>query len=125
MQKLLVPADGSPNANRAAAHAIDFAKSMTDRRIVLLNVQEQLERWYAHGLNREAARKLLDTARCSYEFAIVFGKPAEVILRVAAENGATSIVMGARSLGHVESVFLWSASYTGVHLSPVPVTLTS
>jgi len=138
MQKFLVPVDGSQNANRAVAQAIELAKSLKDVSIVLLNVQEQLERWYAHGLNSEAARahlreqgereasearKLLGAAGCLYEFAIVFGKPAEVIVRIAEEKGCTGIIMGTRGLGDVESLFLGSTSYQVFHLARVPVTL--
>lgn len=138
MKKLLIPVDGSDNANRAVAHAIERAKAAPGTRMLLLNVQEQLERWYAHGLNSEAtrqhlkeagereaaqARRLLDEAGIPYEFTIQFGKPAEVIARVAQDQGCTGIVMGTRGLGDVESVFLGSTAFKVVHLSAIPVTL--
>jgi nucleotide-binding universal stress UspA family protein len=138
MKKLLIPVDGSDNANRAVAHAIERAEAAPGTQIVLLNVQEQLERWYSHGLNSDAsrqhlkaageqesaqARKLLDDAGCLYEFLITFGKPAEVIARVAKEQACTGIVMGTRGLGDVESVFLGSTAFKVVHLSEIPVTL--
>jgi nucleotide-binding universal stress UspA family protein len=138
MAKLLLPVDGSQNASHAVIHAIEMAKSMPGTQLVLLNVQEQLERWYAHGLNSEAARahlrqlgedasaearRLLDEARCVYECLIMFGKPAEVISRVAKERQCSGIVMGTRGLGDVENLFLGSTSYKVVHLSEVPVTL--
>ena len=39
--RLLVPIDGSPSANRAAAHAVSLANGRADAEIILLNVQNQ------------------------------------------------------------------------------------
>jgi nucleotide-binding universal stress UspA family protein len=138
MKSLLVPVDGSPNANRAVAFAIRMAKAVQGMKVVLLNVQEQLERWYPHGLasdsSREhlkqqgqaqsvAARRLLDESGCPYEFLIIFGKPAETIVQAAKDHGCSGIVMGTRGLGDVESLFLGSTSFKVVQLSELPVTL--
>jgi len=138
MKSLLVPVDGSPNANRAAAYAVTMAKAMQGTKIILLNVQEQLERWYQHGLSSEAsrqhlqdigrtqaaeARKLVDQSGCDYEFLIRFGQPAEVIAKCAKDHGCGGIVMGTRGLGDFTSVFLGSTSFKVVHMADVPVTL--
>lgn len=138
MRKLLVPIDGSIVANRAVARAMEMATGAGDTKLVLINVQETLERWYAHGLlNKEAlahleeqgkeaaaeARALLDKAGVAYDFLIVYGKPAEVIARVAREQDCGGIVMGTRGLGDLESVLLGSTAYKVVHLAEVPVTL--
>jgi nucleotide-binding universal stress UspA family protein len=138
MKSLLVSVDGSPNADRAVAFAIRMAKAVQGMKVILLNVQEQLERWYAHGLasdsSREhlkqqgqaqaaAARKLLDESGCPYEFLIVFGKPAETIVQVARDHGCSGIVMGTRGLGELQNVFIGSTSFKVVQLSDLPVTL--
>jgi len=138
MKSLLVPVDGSPNAERAVAFAIRMAKAVQGMKVILLNVQEQLERWYQHGLasdsSREhlkqqgqaqsaAARRLLDESGCSYEFLIVFGKPAETIVQAAKDHGCSGIVMGTRGLGDVETLLLGSTSFKVVQLSELPVTL--
>ncbi len=138
MKSLLVPVDGSPNADRAVSFAIRLAKAIQGMKVVVLNVQEQLERWYQHGLasdaSREhlkqqgqaqaaAARRLLDESGCSYEFLIMFGKPAETIVQVARDHGCSGIVLGTRGLGDLESVFLGSTSFKVVQLAEVPVTL--
>jgi nucleotide-binding universal stress UspA family protein len=113
-------------------------KAVQGMKLIVLNVQEQLERWYQHGLASEtsrehlkeqgqaqsaAARKLLDESGCSYEFMIMFGQPAETIVQVAREHGCSGIVMGTRGLGDLENVFLGSTSFKVVHLSEVPMTL--
>jgi len=138
MKSLLVSVDGSPNADRAVAFAIRMAKAVQGMKVILLNVQEQLERWYAHGLasdsSREhlkqqgqaqaaAARKLLDESGCPYEFLIVFGKPAETIVQVARDHGCSGLVMGTRGLGELQNVFIGSTSFKVVQLSDLPVTL--
>jgi nucleotide-binding universal stress UspA family protein len=138
MKSLLVPVDGSANADRAVAFALKMAKAVQGLKLVVLNVQEQLERWYAHGLASEssrehlkaqgmaqsaAARKLLDESGGSYEFLIQFGLPAETIVKAAKDHGCSGIVMGTRGLGDLENVFLGSTSFKVIHLSELPVTL--
>lgn len=138
MTKLLLPVDGSQNANRAVSQAIEMSKAMPGTQLVVLNVQEQLERGFVHGLNSEAAcahlrqlgeeataeaRRLLDEAGLVYQFLIVFGRPAEVITRVANEQMCSGIIMGTRGLGDLQSVFLGSTSYKVVHLADIPITL--
>jgi nucleotide-binding universal stress UspA family protein len=138
MKSLLVPVDGSPNADRALAHAVKMARAVQGMKIILLNVQEQLERWYPHGLasdsSREhlkqlgqtqsaSARRLLEESGCPYEFLIMFGRTAETIVQVARDHGCSGIVMGTRGLGDLQSVFLGSTSFKVVQLSDLPVTL--
>lgn len=138
MHKILVPVDGSAVAENAVRHALEMATRMAETRILLLNVQVSLERWYRHGLlNEEAlkhlrqsgeeesapARALLDAAGVLYDFEVVYGHPAEVIVRVASERGCEAIVMGTRGLGDVENVFLGSTAYKVIQLARMPVTL--
>lgn len=138
MKSLLVAVDGSPCADRAVAFAIKMAKAVQGMKVILLNVQEQLERWYQHGLasdsSREhlkeqgqaqaaAAHRLLDESGCSYEFLIMFGKPAETIVQVARDHGCSGIVLGTRGLTDLETVFIGSTSFKVVQLADTPVTL--
>lgn len=138
MQKLLVAVDGSETGNRAVSHAIALARGLGNMKLLLLNVQPTLERWYTGGLlNREAldhlnqlgrhdgaaAQALADAAGLSYEFRVLFGHPAEVITRVASDEGCVGIVLGTRGLGEFEQVFLGSTAYKVVQLTQVPVTL--
>lgn len=138
MRKILVPVDGSATANRALSHAIDLAHASGNVKLVLVNVQQTLERWYAGGLlnkealahlqemgeaDAEAARALVDRAGLTYEFTILFGQPGEVIARVAKELGCSGIVMGTRGISDLEHVFLGSTAHKVIQLSEVPVTL--
>lgn len=138
MRKILVPVDGSPVAERAVAFAAEQARRAGDTKLVLLNVQQNLEHWRkrgllddhdirelrAHGESEAAsARALLDKAGALYDFEIVFGHPAEVIVRVAREQHCEAIFMGTRGLGDVESLLLGSTAYKVIQLAQVPVTL--
>ncbi len=138
MRTMLVAVDGSATANRAVAHAIDLARRLGDVKLLLVNVQHTLERWYAGGLlNKEAvehlrllgeqdgreARALVDAAGLNYEFDVMYGQPGEVLARIARERGCMGIVMGTRGLGELEQVLLGSTAHKVVHLADVPVTL--
>lgn len=138
MLTLLVAVDGSASGNRAVAYAVDMARRLGDVRLLLLNVQQTLERGFRGGLlNAEArehlhktaeedaaaAQALVNAAQLSYEFLVVFGHPAEVITRVAVERGCFGIVMGTRGLGDWANVFLGSTAYKVVQESALPVTL--
>jgi nucleotide-binding universal stress UspA family protein len=138
MKNVLVPVDGSPAADRAVAHAIAMARRTGDIRIVLLNVQHTLPPLHRHGLlsdtvrselrhsgEHEAggARRLLDEAGILYDFTVVFGHPAEVILRACDEHGCEGIVMGTRGLGEMQHLMLGSTAYKVLQGAQVPVTL--
>jgi len=138
VRKILIPIDGSEASLRALAHAIDWAHASGRLKLVLVNVQQTLERWYAGGLlNKEAlahlqqqgeadaakARALVDAAGLTYEFTVLFGQPGEVIARVAKEQGCVGIVMGTRGLSDLEHLFLGSTAHKVIQLSEVPVTL--
>lgn len=138
MRKLLVAVDGSETGNRAVAHAIELARRFGETKLLLINVQQTLERWYTGGLlNKEAlthlqqlgeqaaaaALALVDAAGLTYELRVLFGHPGETIARVAQDEGCIGIVLGTRGLGAVEQVFLGSTAFKVVQLADVPVTL--
>lgn len=137
MKRVLVPVDGSLVANRAVLFAIEQAGRADGLEINLLNVQQGVERWYKHGLLSDEVRKeirrhgeaeaaeartLLDKSKVQYEFEVVFGHPAEVIVRTAREKHCDAIVMGTRGLGGVENLMLGSTAYKVVQLTEMPVT---
>jgi nucleotide-binding universal stress UspA family protein len=138
MDKLLVPIDGSAVAERAVVHAIALARGLGRTSVLLLNVQQTLERWYKHGLlnpdalehlhqlgeaDAKQARALLEASGLPYELEVLFGHPGELIARTARERGCTGIVMGTRGLGDLANVFVGSTAYKVIQLADVPVTL--
>ena len=135
---LLVAIDSTAASRRAVQSAAAIVRSSPGTKLVLLNVQQDLERRFVHGLTNRAARQqltargqretadtraLLDRFGCSYEFVIVFGNPAETIVRVAREKRCSAIVMGGRGLGRLRSFFLGSTSHAVRRSANVPVTV--
>lgn len=138
MTTLLVPVDDSTSATTAASYAGELARSHPGTHLLLLNVQQSLERRYTHGLHSKAARDhlrqrgeraasasraVLDRSACPYEFMIAFGRPADVIARVAQERGCRGIVMSTRNLGTLGSLLFGSVASEVVQQTRVPVTL--
>lgn len=137
MRKILVPIDGSDASLRALAHAVEMART-AGAKIVMVNVQQALERWYSGGLLNEKAlahlrelgmadsakaRALIDASGLTYEFDVLFGQPEEVIARMANEQGCVGVVMGTRGLGDLANAFLGSTAHKVIQLCDVPVTL--
>jgi nucleotide-binding universal stress UspA family protein len=136
MTTLLVPIDGTPVANRAIAAACELADRMGGARLVLLNVQERLDRQFgrssaaarqqlrAQGERALAqARDYLDRAGRPYDALVVYGRPAEVISRVAAERGCSRIVIGSRGLAGLARVLFGSVAKAVAEQADVPVTV--
>jgi nucleotide-binding universal stress UspA family protein len=138
MRKFLVPVDGSLAAVHALTHAIELARDLGQTRLVVINVQPDLDHSYHGGLlNPEAladlrrtgeeaaveARKMLDEAGIDYEFAVIFGQPAEVIARVAKEQHCKGVILGTHAQGELRNALLGSAAHRVVELCEVPVTL--
>jgi nucleotide-binding universal stress UspA family protein len=74
---------------------------------------------------RRPRRTLLNRCGCIYDFKIVFGKPAEVITRVAMEDHGIATVMGPRGLGRLKRFFFGSISDAVWRATCCPVTLAS
>ena len=112
--RVVVGSDGSPSALYAVARAHEIAAA-AEARIVVVSAYEPnggarpqetadgRKLLFGEDAAREAMRKAVaeltsDRIR-AVEQVVVPGKPAEALLRVAAENPATLIVVGNRGLG--------------------------
>jgi nucleotide-binding universal stress UspA family protein len=138
IQRLLVGVDGSDSARKAAEFARDLARQTGAHLVVLIAVEPpevaslgafdaiairpvhpspaQLARAneIAHGLGLgpEQLRIRIET-----------GHPAEVITRVADEENADLVVVGARGIGRAEALILGSVSERLVRDARRPVTV--
>lgn len=137
LQKFLIPVDGSPASIHAVRYAIRHAD--TGVRVHLMNVQPPilsgevhyvmsataaLEARYAAGENAlTAAKALLDSNRIEYTTEIVFGSPARAIVRCAADQKCTKIVMGTKGRSLLGNLISRSVSNRVVRFAHVPVTL--
>jgi len=139
MPNLLVPVDGSESALRAIAQVVARIRwYQPPVQVHLLNVQHPLHgdvgRFIDSGQIRdyhrdeglkilEPARKALDAAGIPYEFHIGLGDPAEVIVQYANEKECSEIVIGARGVGSLASLFLGSVTTKVIQLSDIPILL--
>lgn len=140
MLNILVPVDGSDNANRAVVHARRLAQGARSARLHLLNIQtpprgragvsrqvtqEMIDEFYAREGQEamEEARKLLDAAGVDYTSHVVFGNAASEIAGYAQEHACARIVMGTRGNGSLTNILIGSVANQVVQLAQVPVTL--
>lgn len=139
MLKILVPVDGSVQAERAVAHAISLCRSAGQGQIELLNVQISIDSGHvrlfvsdndvtayhrSEGENALAgARRLLDEAGLPYAHHVVVGHVADTIVRFAQERQVDQIVMGSHGHGVMLDLLLGSVARDVVKAAQLPVTL--
>jgi len=136
--KILVPFDGSANAERAVTHTIALAKSLQSYEIHLLNVQPSvgggvsafvgkgdIEDWHRDEGEKALAngKRLLDAAGLTYKTHIGVGNPGDVIAAYAKKFGCGQIVMGTRGHGATLGLLLGSVAQHVTSHVDVPVTL--
>ena len=138
--KILIPVDGSANAQRAVEHVINNIATLKERpQLLLLNVQwnvaagnvklfinqKTIDDYYREqGMAAlQSARAALDAAALPYPYHISVGTPAEAIMQYANEQGVDQIVMGRQGQGGLQSLLLGSVVNKVLHLADCPVLL--
>jgi nucleotide-binding universal stress UspA family protein len=143
IKTILVPVDGSKQADMAVDYAVDMAAKFDSRLIVLcvyrhhsmleaslsmvrpvepLHPDEALAS-YATEVVRLAKERAEQRGAEAVEGFVKRGQPSRTIVAFAEEHGADTIVMGARGAGDVESFLLGSVSHKVSGLSPVTCVL--
>lgn len=140
MMKILIPVDGSANAQRAVDYVIKNIATLKERpQLLLLNVQwnvatgnvklfinqKTIDDYYREqGMAAlQPACTALDAAALPYQYHISVGTPAEAIVQYANEQGANQIVMGRQGQGGLQSLLLGSVVNKVLHLADCPVVL--
>ncbi len=138
--KILIPLDGSDNANRAVDYVVaNMAKLKEMPQIFLLNVQwkvavgnvklfinqDTIDDYYREqGMAAlQQARTTLDKANLAYQYHISVGTPAEAIAQYAMEQDVDQIVMSKQGQGSLQSMLLGSVVSKVLHLANCPVSL--
>ncbi len=136
--KILIPVDGSANANRAVDYVIgNFAAQKEPPQLLLLNVQwkvatgnvklfinqDTINDYYREqGMAAlQQARAILDAANLPYQYHISIGTPAEAIVQYANEQGVDQIVMSRQGQGGLQSLLLGSVVSKVLNLAGCPV----
>jgi nucleotide-binding universal stress UspA family protein len=140
MMKILIPVDGSANAQRAIDYMVKNIPALKETpQLLLLNVQWNVATVNVKlFINRETiidyyreqgmaalqqACASLDAAGLPYKYHISIGKPAETIVQYANEQFVDQIVMGRKGLGGFQSWLLGSVVNRVLHLANHPVLL--
>ena len=138
--KIMLPVDGSECALRAVDHLISHSAWFRDLpEIHLLHVHAPIpigrvqahvgkETLHAYYLEESQASLLeaqqkLDAAGCAHTTHIHVGQPAEVIAKLAAEQGCDLIVMGTHGRGGIAGLVTGSVANRVLHLASCPVLL--
>jgi len=138
--KILIPVDGSTNAQRAVDYAIKNIAALKEQpQLLLLNVQwnvasgnvklfisqQTIDDYYREqGMAAlHSARAALDAAALPYQYHISVGTPAEAIVQYADEQGVDQIVMGRQGQGGLQALLLGSVVNKVLHLATCPLVL--
>lgn len=133
-KKLLVPLDGSENAELACKHAISLART-GNMEMVLLHCYGELPatiggsaRDEIIALSEEEGNGILSTCRdiCEHNKipckSIVYcGSPGRSIVSVAQAEGCDLIVMGSRGLSDFTGMVMGSVSHRVLRHASIPV----
>ena len=141
-QKILVPFDGSVNAEKALAKAVEIA-ALTGGELVVLTVyrhHSMLEASFSmvrpqdmpgnlDDVLRDHAREVAEHGKRCAEAAgagkvrafVKAGQPARTIVQWAKDKQMDLIVLGSRGLGSLETYLLGSVSHKVTGLADCPV----
>jgi nucleotide-binding universal stress UspA family protein len=140
MMKILIPFDGSANAQRAVDYVITNIAALKEMpQLLLLNVQwnvatgnvklfinqQTIDDYYREqGMAAlQSARTALDAAGLTYQYHISVGTPAEAIVLHAQQKNVDQIVMSRQGQGGLQSLLLGSIVNKVLHLTDCPVLL--
>ncbi|TYL36480.1 universal stress protein [Natronococcus pandeyae] len=134
--RILVPHDGSEQADAALRFALD---TFPDASVVVLHVVEPFAEHTDAGVEnggrwreraREFAESVFDDVRdlaAEYETTVDtewrYGRPRHVIVRYATETDVDHVVMGSHGRDGIDRILLGSVAEIVVRRAPVPVTV--
>jgi nucleotide-binding universal stress UspA family protein len=138
--KILIPIDGSANADRAVDYVIAKVDTLkVAPEIFLLNVQwklalgnvklfidqETVKEYYREQgiVALSKAREKFDLAKLAYTYHISVGSPADTVVRYSQEQKIDQIVMSAQGQETITNFLLGSVASKVVQLATIPVLL--
>ena len=138
--KILIPLDGSSEAQRALDYVISHLDTFLEQpKLLLLNVQWKVaagnvklfinqdvinDYYREQGMNAlQSARAALDAAQLPYQYHVSVGTPADSIVQYAREQHVDQIVMCKQGQGGLQMLLLGSVVAKVLHLAECPVLL--
>lgn len=139
-QNVLVPIDGSPQAQEAFEYALEEFPDATITVITVLNPAEMsaggtemgmasyADQWMDAEEERaeqrfEEAREVAEGYGADLRSDTVLGRPARAIVDYAEENAIDHVIMGSHGRDGVSRILLGSVAETVIRRSPCPVTV--
>jgi nucleotide-binding universal stress UspA family protein len=134
-QKIIVPLDGSEHSKRALEAAVQIAKGLNSK-LMLLTVYSVMPApavgpevaMVAIEHSRDFGKKVLAEAeekvrseKIEVETELAEGNAVEVIVKKSKEGTFDMIVMGARGLSTIKKIFVGSVSEGVIKKAPCPV----
>ena len=128
VKKILVPTDGSMHSLKAAEYAAEISKQF-DAETHLLNViTKSTIRISRKREEKSSVQALEETKDVFEEWGVkvilrktVRGNPAQIICKIAEEEGFDLIVIGSRGLSGIKSFFLGGVSDKVIRYAICPV----
>jgi len=120
LEKAVELANSAPGAKLDVVHVFHFPAVYVADGFVMANAlnKELMER--AEKLVADLKKRLTDTGM-EANVELLYGSPADSILKFAKEREADLIVIGSRGLSGIKELVLGSVSHNVVQRSPVPV----
>lgn len=138
-QRILVPFDGSPLAERALEYALEAFPEGSITALYVINPIDSIvdveagglpiaDEWYENAQERAdtihaTANELAATHDTELESITEVGRPTREILQYADEHDVDQIVMGSHGRQGIERVFLGSVAETVMRRARIPVTI--
>jgi nucleotide-binding universal stress UspA family protein len=137
IKKILNPVDGSDHSIHATRHAIELARLM-DAKIILMHCHDRFPIVLAEPYFQEAVNEInkvsetlikpfiemLEQGEVTFETRILEGIPGSQIAEVARIEKIDLIVMGSRGVTDFAGLFLGSVAHQVLHKSECPVFIT-
>ncbi|MYL32417.1 universal stress protein [Pontibacillus yanchengensis] len=134
-KKILLAADGSDHATRAAHHAAHLATIEPDATITIVYVvdpasskheviAEGRSSTYLEELRHERVRpveEIVEQKGVSFDYKLLKGEPGPEIVHYANDEQYDVVVMGSRGLNTFQEVVLGSVSHKVAHGAKCPV----
>lgn len=131
MADIVAGYDGSEHAKKALATAVDFARGLGDRVVVVFGYEPTPLGGEVADLRaalEETGRRLLSEATTTIdhegvelEALLVDERPVDALVRVGQERDARCLVVGSRGEGPVTAAILGSVSHKLLHVADRPV----
>ncbi|MCL6547281.1 MAG: universal stress protein [Alicyclobacillus sp.] len=136
IRRILFATDGSPSTSRALEMVKVLLTVYPDAEVITLYVKDRIESWFRDNLServkKEEDQKALQLEnsvkqdwlkpwRDRVRFRTEEGKCAQVICKVAEEEGADLVVTGSHGLGRLDAMLAGSVSRAVAHRTRVPL----